>query len=89
MTNNQILFLLCIKETLFDYTIPMGKKKDKQSFYKMLLHLHPKKVKESTLRFSLTFGLGGITALSFVLLVLSGLLLKSITNHLLKQLTLQ
>lgn len=59
-----------------DYTIPMGKKRDRQSFYKMLLHLHPKKVKESTLKFSLTFGLGGMTALSFVILVLSGLLLK-------------
>ena len=42
----------------------------------LILHLHPRKVKESTLRFNLTFGLGGMAALLVVIQVVTGLLLK-------------
>ncbi len=42
----------------------------------LILHLHPRKVRESTLRFSLTFGLGGMAALLVVVQVVTGLLLK-------------
>ena len=42
----------------------------------LILHLHPRKVRESTLRFSLTFGLGGMAALLLVIQVVTGLLLK-------------
>ncbi len=42
----------------------------------LILHLHPRKVRESTLRFSLTFGLGGMAALLMVMQVVTGLLLK-------------
>lgn len=42
----------------------------------LILHLHPRKVKESTLRFSLTYGLGGMAALLMVTQVVTGLLLK-------------
>lgn len=50
--------------------------KRKKNPFGLILHLHPRKVKESTLRFSLTFGLGGMAALLMVIQVVTGLLLK-------------
>lgn len=41
-----------------------------------LLHLHPKMVNEKSLIFSRTFGLGGTNALLFVVLVITGVLLR-------------
>lgn len=41
-----------------------------------LLHLHPKMVNEKSLKFSRTFGLGGTNALLFMVLVLTGILLR-------------
>jgi quinol-cytochrome oxidoreductase complex cytochrome b subunit len=51
---------------------------EKQSkvWYNLILHLHPRKVKPDTLRFTLTFGLGGMAALLVVIQVFTGLLLK-------------
>ncbi len=43
---------------------------------KFLLHLHPPKVHSRSIRYTRTFGLGGISALLFVLLAFSGLLLR-------------
>ncbi len=54
---------------------PATEKRDRSRFG-FILHLHPRKVKESTLRFSLTFGLGGMAALLMVIQVVTGLLLK-------------
>ncbi len=42
----------------------------------LVLHLHPRLVPEKALKFNLTFGLGGISALLFLLLILTGLLLR-------------
>jgi quinol-cytochrome oxidoreductase complex cytochrome b subunit len=50
--------------------------KQSKSWYNLILHLHPRKVKLSTLDFTLTFGLGGMAALLIVIQVLTGLLLK-------------
>ena len=50
--------------------------KKEKSRFGLILHLHPRKVRESTLRFTLTFGLGGMAALLLVIQVVSGLLLK-------------
>jgi quinol-cytochrome oxidoreductase complex cytochrome b subunit len=44
--------------------------------FDFILHLHPRKVKAHTLRFTLTFGLGGMAALLVVIQVFTGLLLK-------------
>jgi len=46
------------------------------SRFGLILHLHPRKVKASTLRFTLTFGLGGMAAMLMVIQVVTGLLLK-------------
>jgi quinol-cytochrome oxidoreductase complex cytochrome b subunit len=54
---------------------PVTEKRDRSRFG-LILHLHPRKVRESTLRFSLTFGLGGMAALLMVIQVVTGLLLK-------------
>ena len=54
---------------------PATEKKEKSRFG-LILHLHPRKVRESTLRFTLTFGLGGMAALLLVIQVVTGLLLK-------------
>lgn len=50
--------------------------KREKSRFGLILHLHPPKVKSSTLRFTLTFGLGGMAALLVVIQVVTGLLLK-------------
>ncbi|MRR20402.1 DUF4405 domain-containing protein [bacterium] len=54
---------------------PATEKREKSRFG-LILHLHPRKVKASTLRFTLTFGLGGMAALLLVIQVVTGLLLK-------------
>ena len=43
---------------------------------KLLLHLHPNKVDEQSIKFTRTFGLGGIAALLFVILFITGMLLR-------------
>jgi len=43
---------------------------------KLLLHLHPNKVDEQSIKFTRTFGLGGIAALLFVILFVTGMLLR-------------
>ncbi|MCU4166388.1 cytochrome b N-terminal domain-containing protein [Carboxylicivirga caseinilyticus] len=43
---------------------------------KLLLHLHPNKVDAQSIKFTRTFGLGGIAALLFVMLFISGMLLR-------------
>ena len=50
--------------------------KSRKTGFGLILHLHPRKVKASTLRFNLTFGLGGMAALLVVIQVFTGLLLK-------------
>ena len=50
--------------------------KGRKPGFGLILHLHPRKVRQSTLRFNLTFGLGGMAALLVVLQVVTGLLLK-------------
>ena len=50
--------------------------KKTKAWYNLILHLHPSKVKPDALRFTLTFGLGGMAALIVVIQVLTGLLLK-------------
>ncbi len=53
-------------------------KSDRQEKYSgfsaFILHLHPRLVPGETIRFTLSFGLGGICAVLFVLLVITGLL---------------
>ena len=52
------------------------KSKQPNSWYNLILHLHPRKIKPNTLQFNLTFGLGGMAALLVVIQVFTGLLLK-------------
>jgi quinol-cytochrome oxidoreductase complex cytochrome b subunit len=54
---------------------PATEKREKSRFG-LILHLHPRKVRESTLRFTLTFGLGGMAATLLLIQVITGLLLK-------------
>jgi quinol-cytochrome oxidoreductase complex cytochrome b subunit len=48
----------------------------RKTWYNLILHLHPRKIKPFTLKFTLTFGLGGMAALLVVIQVFTGLLLK-------------
>ncbi|WP_430810232.1 MULTISPECIES: cytochrome b N-terminal domain-containing protein [unclassified Carboxylicivirga] len=43
---------------------------------KFLLHLHPPRVNKQAIKYTRTFGLGGIAALLFILLFISGMLLR-------------
>ena len=45
-------------------------------FTNFLLHLHPKKVNEQALNYSRTFGLGGMNVLLFIILAITGLILR-------------
>ncbi len=47
-----------------------------EAIEKFLLHIHPKKVSEESVKFTRTFGLGGINVLLFVILAVSGVLLR-------------
>lgn len=44
--------------------------------YNFLLHIHPKNIKSAALKFNVTYGLGGIAVLLFVIQLITGLLLK-------------
>ncbi len=46
------------------------------SIEKLALHLHPNKIDERAVAFNRTFGLGGICALLFVILALTGIILR-------------
>jgi quinol-cytochrome oxidoreductase complex cytochrome b subunit len=50
--------------------------KPTKAWYNLILHLHPRRVNPDTLRFTLTFGLGGMAALLVVIQIFTGLLLK-------------
>lgn len=52
------------------------KNSDVTGIKKFLLHLHPKKIDKRALKFSRTFGLGGISALLIVVLFVTGILLR-------------
>jgi quinol-cytochrome oxidoreductase complex cytochrome b subunit len=50
--------------------------KSPSAWSSFLLHLHPKKVNAQSIKFTRTFGLGGISALLFVILAFTGILLR-------------
>jgi hypothetical protein len=47
-----------------------------KSFAGILLHLHPKSIKEEALAFNRTFGLGGMAALLIVAQFITGIMLR-------------
>lgn len=55
---------------------PENSKQKKKVPYNLLLHIHPRKINAATLRFNLTFGLGGMAVLLVVLQFITGLLLR-------------
>ncbi len=69
------LCIFCIEPEILMTEQNATEKRDKTRFG-LILHLHPRKVKAATLRFSLTFGLGGMAAMLLIIQVITGLLLK-------------
>ncbi len=57
-----------------DQTGTVGKKKVRAR--NLILHVHPPKVRKTSIRFTLTFGLGGMAAILFILQVFTGILLR-------------
>ena len=57
-------------------SIKETKRKNYTSFERFILHLHPVNIDERAIRFNRTFGLGGISALLFVILAITGLILR-------------
>lgn len=51
-------------------------KKKYSAVNNFLLHIHPETINEQALKYNRTFGLGGMTALLFVILVFTGILLR-------------
>ncbi len=54
----------------------MGKSYPTKSIRKFILHLHPLKIDSRAIVFNRTFGLGGIAALLFTILFVTGMMLK-------------
>ncbi|WP_421920044.1 cytochrome b N-terminal domain-containing protein [Marinifilum sp.] len=53
-----------------------NEQREPSSLEKFILHLHPKKVDSRAIKFNRTFGLGGMLALLFVIVSLTGLVLR-------------
>jgi quinol-cytochrome oxidoreductase complex cytochrome b subunit len=56
----------------------MNQKGTSKAITKFLLHLHPPRINAQAIKYTRTFGLGGIAALLFVLLFITGMLLRFI-----------
>jgi quinol-cytochrome oxidoreductase complex cytochrome b subunit len=54
----------------------MNQPATQKAITKFLLHLHPARVNAQAIKYSRTFGLGGIAALLFILLFITGMLLR-------------
>lgn len=54
----------------------INKERKPTAIERFLLHIHPNKIDAEAIKFTKTFGLGGINALLFVLLAISGILLR-------------
>ncbi len=54
----------------------INKERKPTAIERFLLHIHPNKIDAEAIKFTKTFGLGGISALLFVLLAISGILLR-------------
>jgi len=54
----------------------IDKERNSSAIIKFFLHIHPKRVDEHAIKYTRTFGLGGISALLFILLGITGLLLR-------------
>lgn len=53
----------------------MSKSNTNSVLLKFLLHLHPPRIPESSAKFSYTFGLGGLAIFSFLLTIITGIIL--------------
>src|SRR5512140_427841 len=62
--------------SIFRHGLPVSNRtRAEVTFYNFFLHLHPTKVRKRSLRFTYTWGLGGLSAGLFVILVITGGLL--------------
>lgn len=62
--------------SVFRHGLPLSNRTRAEAvFYSFFLHLHPTKVRKRSIKFTYTWGLGGLSAGLFVLLVFTGALL--------------
>lgn len=66
-----------IKTSITQSPVRQGtdRKRNWSAYENLILHVHPKKIPLEALRFTLTWGLGGICSVLFVLLAISGMML--------------
>ena len=78
MTSDRINFLQRIWYSIFPGTHhgQIDRERYRQFFNGLLLHFRPRVVPERTLRFTLTWGLGGMALVLVSILFLTGLMLK-------------
>ena len=78
LTSNQLNFLQRIWYSIFPGTLHSRPHREKyqQFFNGLLLHFRPRAVPQRTLRFTLTWGLGGMAVVLVGMLFLTGLMLK-------------
>ena len=70
------LFQSRIWRSIFRHGLPVSNRTRAEAvFYNFFLHIHPTKVRKRSLRFTYTWGLGGLSFGLFILLVFTGALL--------------
>jgi len=78
MTSAGLNLLQRIRYSIFPGTL--RKRRDRESyrnfFNSLILHFRPRSVQERTLRFSLTWGLGGMAVVLVFMMFTTGLMLK-------------
>ncbi len=72
----EALYHTQIWRSIFRHGLPESNRTRAETvFYNFFLHVHPTKVRKRSLRFTYTFGLGGLSAGLFIVLTLTGALL--------------
>jgi quinol-cytochrome oxidoreductase complex cytochrome b subunit len=62
--------------SIFRHGLPLSNRTRAEAvFYNFFLHVHPAKVRKRSVKFTYTWGLGGLSAGLFIVLVLTGALL--------------
>ena len=84
---DQLNWLQRIRYSIFPGTVRSPKRQDpyRSWFNSLVLHFRPRKVQERTLRFSLTWGLGGMALVLVCMLFTTGLMLKFVYQPTLEQ----
>ena len=74
----EVLVRSRVWRSIFRHGLPLSNRTRAEAvFYNFFLHVHPTKVRKRSIKFTYTWGLGGLSAGLFIILTVSGALLMS------------